>query len=138
MKKIALLLLTAILLTSFMGISAFASTQPVVAAEPRLVNTMSVSYNITFDSAKAGAATLSVTGKSGVNKIVGEVKVYRQDGSSWEFVAEDTVTAEKRTLTMSVPFDGESNEYYKAEYNITVYLNNVAEELSYTYYKTCP
>lgn len=138
MKKIALLLLTAILLTSFMSVSSFAATSSDSLIQPLWVNTGTINYGLIFKSTGKGYAEIGVIGKFGVNKIEGSATVYIQDGSDWVYVTSGSDVMYDQVFELSVPVDGILGEYYKAEFKINVYKNGVCETITETYYANCP
>jgi hypothetical protein len=138
MRRIAILLLTAIVLFSFVGFSAFAAEIPETIVQPRWDNTLTINYIFEFEETHICYAEIAVTGQPGVNKIVGDVQIYRQDGSSWTWVAGDTKTVNSGAILMSVEHTGISGKYYKAVFTMTVYKNGVGEEIVRTCYDTCP
>ena len=138
MKRIAILALTVALLVSCFGITAFAAVPSDTVIQPRWDNTMSIDYIFEFEDTKIGYAEIVVTGYMGVNKIVGDIQIYCQDGTDWTWVAGDTQTAYSNVLPMSVEYTGTSGKYYKAEFTMTVYKNGVGEEIVRTCYDTCP
>ena len=138
MKRIATLLLAVVLLTSCLGIQSFASVPADIVVQPRWDNTASIDYIFEFEETKIGYAEIIVTGHIGVTKIEGDVQIYRQDGSSWTWVAGDTQTDYDSSFAMSVQVNGTSGKFYKAVFTMTVYKNGVAEEITETCYDTCP
>ena len=136
MKKLAVLLLSAILLASFLGVSSFAATDSQI--QPRWTNTAAIDYVLGFDETGYGTAEIVVAGKFGVTKIEGTTTVYRQSGSDWIYVTSGSSVANAQTFAMSVPVNGILGEYYKAEFTINVYKNGVCETITETYYANCP
>lgn len=138
MKKIAMLLLAAILLASFLGISSFAATSSDSLIQPRWTNTGAIDYVLKFFETGSGYANIIVTGKFGVTRIEGTITVYRQSGSDWIYVTSGSDVANAQTFAMSVPVEGILGEYYKAEFTVNVYKNGVCETITDTYYANCP
>ena len=138
MKRIAILMLSVILLISAVGIPTFAAEATNSIIQPRWDNTLTIDYIFEFEDTKIGYAEIAVTGQPGVNKIVGDVQIYRQDGSDWTWVAGDTQTDYDRSFGMSVQHTGISGKYYKAVFTMTVYKNGGGEEIVRTCYDTCP
>lgn len=138
MKRIAILVLTVALLTSCFSVTAFAAIPSDTVVQPRWDNTMAIDYVFEFEDTKICYAEIAVTGHTGVNKIVGDVQIYRQDGSSWTWVAGDTKTVNGKSLLMSVQHTGISGKYYKAVFTMTVYKDGVGEEIVRTCYDQCP
>lgn len=138
MKRIAILMLSVILLISAVGIPTFAAEATNTIIQPRWDNTGTIDYIFEFENTKIGYAEIAVCGQPGVNKIVGDVQIYRQDGSDWTWVAGDTETVNNQNLLMSVQHTGISGKYYKAVFTMTVYKNGVGEEIVRTCYDTCP
>ena len=134
MKKICLLLLTAIFITSFLSVSAFAAT----AVEPRWTNTGAIDYGLVFKSTGQGYADIAVTGKFGVTKIEGSITIYRQSGSNWIYVCSDSDETDDQVFELSVPVNGVSGATYTAEFTINVYKNGVCETITRTDTTTCP
>ena len=138
MKKLAILLLSAILLTSILGVSSFAATADNSLVQPRWTNTGTINYVLGFDATGHGSAEIAVTGKFGVNKIEGSATIYRQSGSNWIYVTSGSDAANDQVFELSVPVNGILGEYYKAEFTINVYKNGVCETITRTYYANCP
>ncbi len=138
MKRLAMLVLTIVLLTSCLGVHAFAALPADTVVQPRWDNTAAIDYIFEFESTKIGYAEIGVTGQMGVSKIEGDIQIYRQSGSSWIWVAGDTKTVNSRVLSMSVETNGISGQYYKAVFTMTVYKNGVGEEIVRTCYDWCP
>ena len=136
MKKLAMLLLSAILLTSVLGLSSFATTDSQV--QPRWTNTGTINYGLVFEDSGYGSAEIAVTGKFGVNKIEGSTTIYRQSGSNWIYVTSGSDVMYDQVFELSVPVNGILGEYYKAEFTINVYKNGVCETITRTSYANCP
>ncbi len=136
MKKIAVLLLSAILLASFLGVHSFAATDSLI--QPRWTNTAAIDYGLVFEDSGYGSAEIAVTGKFGVNKIECSATIYRQSGSDWIYVTSGADVMYDQVFELSVPVDGILGEYYKAEFTINVYKNGVCETITRTSYATCP
>lgn len=131
MKKLVVLVLSAILFTFCFGTVAY-------AVEPRWSNTASISYGISFDNATTGQAGIAVTGKIGTSRIECEIDVYRQVGSSWVYVTGGDDAVDDGAINFEIPITGISGAYYRADFTITVYRNGTAEVITRDYYKTCP
>lgn len=138
MKKIAFLLLSAILLTSFLGISSFAAVPSDSLVQPLWTNTATINYVFSFHDGTRGSAEIVVTGHFGVNKIMGRTSIYRQDGADWVYVTSDLDATDGQVFALSVPVCGISGEYYKAIFTINVYKNGTCETITETYYANCP
>ena len=131
MKKLVVLVLSAILFTFCFGTVAY-------AVEPRWSNTGSIVYGINVESPTGDHAYIGVTGKIGTSRIECEIDIYRQVGSSWVYVTGDTDAIDDGAINFEVPFTGISGQYYKAEFTVTVYRNGTSEVIELTDYKTCP
>ena len=99
-------------------------------------NTGSVSCKIGFSDDGYGYAEAYVMGHPTVNKIQGDVYVYRQVGSSWVYVGEAHKTVESCSLILSCKFDPIDGAYYRADYTFVVTKGGVDEVITQTKYKT--
>lgn len=140
MKKIAIFLLTAILLTSFFGVSSFAAvpSQPIV--QPLWTNTITFDTTISIDDetdVKTGTASLKVIGMFGADRIVGEIQIYRISGGEWIPYKYETKTVYSNNFSMEVTFDCIARCSYKVSYTATVYRNGVGETITRNLYDTC-
>lgn len=139
MKKIAWILLTAILLTSFTCTTSFAATPSDSLIQPLWINTGTIDYMFKFPSTEHGYAEIAVVGQFGVNKIQGAITIYRQYGSDWIFVTSGSEFVDEQTFLLSVPIDnGISGAYYKAHFVVQVFKNGVCETITEDAYATCP
>ena len=131
MKKIVVLLSSIILF-------AFCLGSTIYAIEPRWNNTGSLAYVFEFDDSCTGNASASVTGKIGTSKIECKIEVYRQNGTEWIYVKGDTQTVNDGSMNMELLVNGNSGQYYKAEFTFTVWRNGTSEVITFTDYATCP
>lgn len=129
------LLLALISVMMIMPISTSAATVDNAVA-PLWQNTAIVICNIVFPGDGYGYAEGHVMGHSTVNKITADVYVYKQVGSSWEYVAEKHETVNNCSLTISCPFSPEDGTYYRADYTFVVTKNGVDETITETKFKT--
>ena len=105
---------------------------------PYWVNTGVVSCKIGFPDDGYGYAEAHVMGHPTVNKIKGDVYVYRQVGNSWIYVGEAHKTVESCSLTLSCKFTPVEGAYYRADYTFVVSKGGVDETITQTKYKTYP
>ena len=84
-----------------------------------------------------GYAEATIVGKSGVTKIVADVYVYRQSGSSWIYVDEEHLTVNDMFAVISCQFTAINGVYYRADYTFTVTKGSVNEVINKTQYRTC-
>lgn len=103
--------------------------------EPLWDNTGMINLSLGFPD--YGYAEATVIGKSGVTKIILDVYVYRQIGSSWTYVAENHKTVTGTVGGISCQFTAVSGSYYRADYTFTVTKNGVQEIINETKYGTC-
>ena len=116
-------------------------TMPIHAAvvepdvRPMWENTATITLNLTFPD--DGYAEASICGQFGVTKIVIDVYVYRQVGSSWTLVGEEHTTINGMAGSISCRFNTINRAYYRADYTFTVTKNNVDEIINETQSRTC-
>lgn len=103
--------------------------------EPLWDNTATITLTLGFPD--QGYADATIVGKSGVSKIIIDIYVYRQSGSSWIYVAEEHKTINGMYGVISCQFTPINGAYYKADYTFTVTKNNVDEVINKTKYRTC-
>ena len=133
MKKISAMMLAILMIIS--------SCLTVYAAVPETVvplwdNINSINCTLTFDGTD-GLGKGTARGLSGTTRMSGTVTVYVQTSSGWEEVGSASNTVSGRSLSVSVDFEGETGEYYKAVFEVTCVRNGVSESDSWTAYKTC-
>lgn len=100
-------------------------------------NTATITLTMGFPDDGYGYAEASINGQPGVTKIVVDIYVYRQVGSSWVLVGEKHSTTNNIGTLVSCRFNAFNRAYYKAHYIFTVTKNNVDEIISETQYGTC-
>lgn len=116
-------------------------TMPIQAAvvepdvTPMWENTATITLNLTFPD--DGYAEASICGQLGVTKIIIDVYVYRQIGSSWALVGEEHTTINDMAGSISCRFNTINRAYYRAEYTFTVTKDNIDEVINKTQYRTC-
>ncbi|MBQ8288023.1 MAG: hypothetical protein IJX76_04540 [Clostridia bacterium] len=137
MKKALSFILSALLLVSVFSIASFAAENE-ASVQPRWINTASIDCIFEFENTKIGYAEMTVVGHIGTDKITGNIQIYRQNGSSWVLVEEDTITKESRSFSMGVETTGVSGAYYKSVFTMTVYKDDVPKVITRTSYATCP
>ena len=138
MKKKLALLLSVFITMALLGLQSHAASSYSDVIEPRWTNTGTCSFTFDFNNSSMGTAGVTVNGKFGVNKIVGEIIVYKQSSDNWVYVTSDTLTKYSKSFMMSMPITNVSGSYCKAEFVITVYLNDIPEVITHTCYATCP
>ena len=121
-----------VLLSSVMPIHAAAAEPGIM---PLWTNTSLINLSLGFPD--YGYAEATVIGKSGVTKIVLDVYIYRQSGSSWVFVAEKHETVSGTVGGISCQFTPIKGAYYRADYTFTVTKNGVNEIVNKSKYETC-
>lgn len=137
MKKIAILLMSVILLTSLFGISSFAALPTDSTVQPLWDNAQEVKPTFIFNESCEGLADIQVLGKSDVDKIECEIVVSRKAGSAWYPVDTGSTVVNGQSLYLSVPVTGTVGTYYKAEFTVKVYVGDVCETITYTKNAVC-
>lgn len=132
-KLLALLMALVTMLTCMTMPIQAAVVQPDV--EPNWENTNNITITMSFPD--DGYAEASIFGKPGVTKIVIDIYVYRQIGSSWALVGEKHSTFYDNNGLTSCQFNSINRAYYKANYTFTVTKDGVDEIISKTQYRTC-
>ena len=133
-KLIAFILMIVAILAIVPSMASAAAAGGTVV--PCWQNTGSVSCKIGFPDDGYGYAEAYVMGHPTVNKIQGDVYVYRQVGSSWVYVGEAHKTVESCSLMLSCKFDPIDGAYYRADYTFVVTKGGVDEVITQTKYKT--
>ena len=103
---------------------------------PLWQNTNNINCQIYTDSNGYAYAEATVVGYTTVNKISATVYIYRQNGSSWEYVGEEYKTVNNFLLTISCKFTPTQGSYYRADYTFVVTKNGVDETISKSRYKS--
>ena len=139
MKKTILTLIAIITLLSTVAVLPTYAALPDTGGtvEPMWDNTATLHIAIDFPGNGYGYAETTVIGKVGVTKITVDISVYRQVGSSWVLVTEDSFTINFLNGIASCPFPAVTGAYYKAEYEITVTRDGIDEIITKTKYATC-
>lgn len=132
-KLLALLMALVTMLTCMTMPIQAAVVQPDV--EPNWENTNNIILTLSFPD--DGYAEASVVGQLGVTKIVIDIFVYRQIGSSWALVGEEHTTILDIGGIASCQFNSINRAYYRADYTITVTKDNYDEVINKTIYRTC-
>ena len=104
---------------------------------PNWQNTEVITLTMSFPDDGYGYAEASVIGNANANKIVVDIFVYRQVGTSWVLVGEEHTTYYDSVAAASCRFNAFNRAYYKADYIFTVTKNNIDEVITKTKYKTC-
>lgn len=103
--------------------------------QPQWDNTATLTLVMSFPG--DGYAEATIVGKTGVTKIVVDIFVYRQSGSSWVYVAETHKTINGMYGIVSCQFSPINGAYYRADYTVTVTKGSVNEVINKTQYRTC-
>ena len=103
--------------------------------EPMWDNTATITLTLGFPD--YGYAEASIFGKPGVTKIIIDVFVYRQSGSSWIYVNEKHTTINSQAGVISCQFTPVDGAYYRADYTFTVTKDGVDEVINKSQYRTC-
>lgn len=116
-------------------------TMPIQAAvvepdvTPMWLNTATITLTLGFPD--DGYAEATIVGNTGVTKIIIDVYVYRQIGSSWALVGEEHKTINGSYGVISCRFNSIKRAYYRADYIFTVTKDNIDEVITETQYRTC-
>ena len=122
MKKLIALILLVSLATICGGISIHAANvPPETPVSPMWDKTASVTLHMDKNTEPECYASAYIVGKDGTTSITIYITVYKQVGSSWEYVTASMNASASQSFYHEVTFDGESNGYYKAEYQIRVF-----------------
>ncbi len=131
MKKTLSLLLVMLSLFSVFAVGVSASD---IGIQPLWDNTGMISCRVYVDTDGYGYAESDVLGHFSSNKIKVDVIVYEKNGSDWEYVGEDHVTADANYCFTSYQFDISDGAIYKADFTFTVTKNGVDEVIEKTCY----
>ena len=105
--------------------------------EPRWNNTDLVNITMDYDNNGYGYAECVVFGKGGVTKVVIEIVVYKQVGTSWVEVANKREVFNHDWGASSCQFISVTGAIYKSTYKVTVTKNNIDEVIEKTKITTC-
>ena len=133
------------IMTTFMAVVTMlmCMAMPIQAAvvepdvSPMWENTMAITLTLGFPDDGYGYADASIDGQPGVTKIVVDIYVYRQIGSSWALVGEKHETINNIGGLVSCRFNAINRAYYRADFTFTVTKNNFDEIINKTMYRTC-
>ena len=131
MKKTLSLLLVMLSLLSVFAVGVSASD---IGIMPLWDNTRIISCRVYVDTDGYGYAESDVMAHFSSNKIKVDVIVYEKNGSDWEYVGEDHVTADANYCFTSYQFDISDGAIYKADFTFTVTKNGVDEVIEKTCY----
>ena len=135
MKKIIVLAMSVILLFSAIVMPVGAAQPNDEIAQPYWTNTSAVDVNLVFTDG-VGYADGYVRGKFGATQAQIYVVVYQQVGDSWVNVAEDHVTEDSMSTSISCDFVPVLGATYKAEYTFMVYKGGTTETVFRDAYAT--
>lgn len=131
MKKTLSLLLVMLSLLSVFAVGVSASD---IGIMPLWDNTRTINCRVYVDINGYGYAESDVMAHFSSNKIKVDVIVYEKNGSDWEYVGEDHVTADANFCFTSYQFDISDGAIYKADFTFTVTKNGVDEVIEKTCY----
>lgn len=122
MKKTILTLLALVMLIASVTVipANAAVADPGETVMPMWDNTKIITTNIIFSEGDIGSAEISVIGRPGVSQIEVTIKVYKQVGSTWEFLTESNYVSYSLQAAYSKHFSAEPGCNYWAEYTIIV------------------
>ena len=138
MKKVVIYIMTMCIMLTCTGLVTWATEIDNSSIQPYWLNTGAIEYGFEFEEDQIGYADIAVTGQPGTSKITIDVHIYRQNNQSWDYVTSNSSTRNAGSHVMSVELSGNSGQYYKAVFTVTVYNNNVPEVITKTCYATCP
>lgn len=138
-KKTILTLIAIITLMSTVAVLPTYAALPDTGGtvEPMWDNTATIHLTIHFSDNGYGYAEGSIIGKVGVTKIIVDVQVSKQSGSSWIQVASKQIIINGQNGVFSCQFSPTTGAYYKVDYTFTVTKGTVNEVISKTKYATC-
>lgn len=135
MKRVFILLLSAVLLLSATLIPIHAATDEDYGVMPCWTNTCTISVHVVFIDG-VGYAEAMLVGYPTSSRVRIDVTVYKQSGSDWEYLAEKHVDKAASLTDISCPFEIVDGGYYKADYTFTVTDNGFDEVVTRTAYDT--
>ena len=135
-KTIISLSLAIIMVCSF-SIPVFAAENSEETVSPRWTSISYMHINMAFDGT-AGTALGTARKQSTADVIVGTLYLYKWNGATYEYITEASGSKTVGTLGISIDFEAESGVQYLAIFTVVAYTNNVGEEETIEYLKTCP
>ena len=131
LKKTLSLLLVMLSLLSVFAVGVSASD---IGIQPLWDNTAVINCRVYVNSDGVGCAESLVMGHFGASKITIDVIVYEENGSDWDYVGEDHLTANDEVCMLNYQFAASSEIRYKADFTFTVTKNGVDEVIEKTCY----
>ena len=119
------------------SVPVFAAETPEETVSPRWTSIANMHVNMAFVGA-AGNASGTARKQSTADRIVGTLYLYKWNGATYEYITEVSGSKTVGTLGLSIDFEAESGVQYLAVLTVVAYTNNVGEEETIEYLKTCP
>lgn len=135
--KAMISLILAIIMISSFSIPIFAAVKPEETVSPQWTSIANMHVGIAFEG-NEGTACGTARKQSTADVIVGTVFLYKWNGSYYEYMTEASGSKTVGTLGISIDFEAESGVQYLAIFSVVAYTNDIGEEETIEYLKTCP
>ncbi len=126
----------AIIMAFSVSVPAFAAIKPEETVSPMWTSISDMSVDISFVGT-AGNALGIARKQSTAEVIVGTLYLYKWNGSYYEYITEVSGRKTVGTLGLSIDFEAEVGVQYLAILDVVAYTNNIGEQHSMEYLKTC-
>ena len=121
-----------------LSVPMFAAEMPEATVSPRWVSISAMDVDMTFYG-NEGNAVGTARKQSTAQSIVGELSLYKWNGSTYEYITEaSNWRATPGTLSVSIDFEAESGVQYLAVWMVIAYTNDIGEAHEMEYLLTCP
>ena len=135
MKKVVIVLMSVVLLSSAVMIPVGAAMPEDNTVQPLWDNTNVIDCTVGFIEGTGRAESL-VYAKFGATSIKTDIYVYALGDNAWIYVAEAHDTKNAITSVSTCLFDAILNETYRVDYTFTVTRNGTDEVITRTVYET--
>lgn len=127
----------AIIMVCSASIPVFAAENPEETVSPRWTSIANMHVDMAFVGTEGNASAIARK-QSTADVIVGTLFLYKWNGSTYEYMTEVSGRKTVGTLGLSIDFEAESGVQYLAVLTVVAYTNNIGEEETIEYLKTCP
>ena len=118
------------------SIPVFAAETTEETVSPRWTSISYMSVDMAFVGTE-GTALGTARKQSTAEVIVGTLYLYKWNGSTYEYMTEVSGRKTIGTLGLSIDFEAESGVQYKAVLSVIAYTNDIGEQHSVEFLKTC-
>ena len=134
--KIIISLSLTIIMACSVSVPVFAAVKPEETVSPMWTSIANMQVGISFVGT-SGNATGIARKQSTAEVIVGTLYLYKWNGSTYEYMDEVSGRKTVGTLGLSIDFEAEVGVQYLAILDVVAYTNDIGEQDSVEFLKTC-